>query len=79
MVEFDAEVTDPPSIDTSDPAGTAMSWAGYALVAGMAFVTLGVASNTVAPLIGDLLAAVGLSSGEESSSGGVSIDIAGDA
>lgn len=69
MVEFDADLTDPPGLDTSDAAGSLMDWAGYVLVAGMAFVALGIASNVIAPVFGNLLASLGLTSGEETTSG----------
>jgi len=69
MVNFDADITDPPAVSSSDPAGTLMDWFGYVIVAGMMFVALGVASNVIAPLVGDLLAGLGVSSGEEATSG----------
>lgn len=69
MVKFDGELTDPPAIDTSNPIPTALNWLGYAVVAGVAFVALGIASNIIAPAVGDVFAQVGLTSGEESMSG----------
>lgn len=63
--EFSADITDPPDLDLGSPADSAMNWIGYAIVAGMAFVALGVASNIVAPTIGNTLAGLGLVSGQE--------------
>lgn len=66
MVSFNADLTNPPKVSSSDPGGTAMDWVGYIVVAGLAFVALGIASNVIAPLVGNVLP---LDSGE----GGVTV------
>jgi len=63
MVTFDADVTDPPSVSTSQPVGTLMDWAGYVLVVGLVFVALGISQNVIAPAVGGLMEQAGLSSG----------------
>lgn len=68
-MKFDADITDPPGISTSNPVGSAMDWIGYVIVAALMFVALGVASNVIAPVFGNALASVGLTSGEETTSG----------
>lgn len=73
MVNFDADLTDPPAVSSNDPSGTVMSWVGYVLIAGLAFVALGVASNVIAPAVGNLLSTVGVESGE----GGVTVSTSG--
>lgn len=69
MVSFSGNLTNPPNVSTDNPVGTAKNWAGYVIVAAMAFVGLGIASNVIAPIFGNALAAVGLTSGEETTSG----------
>lgn len=56
MVKLKGEITDPPDLDTSDAAGTAKDWAGYALVIGMAFAVIGVARTSIQPMIEQTLA-----------------------
>ena len=62
MVKFDADITDPPSVDSSNPFGTAINWAGYVIVAALMFIGLGYAQNEIAPMIANLLPG---NSGEE--------------
>lgn len=73
MVKFDADLTDPPAVSSNDPSGTVWGWVGYIIVAGLAFVALGVASNVIAPAVGNMLSTVGLESGE----GGVTVSTSG--
>lgn len=65
MAKFNADLTNPPGIDSNKPVDTGKDWFGYVLISGLAFVALGVASNVVAPAVGNLLSMAGLSSGEE--------------
>lgn len=58
MVKFDGDLTNPPSISTSDATGTAKDWAGYAVVAGMAFAVLGIARTTVQPTLESALSMI---------------------
>jgi len=69
MVEFNADITNPPDVDSGDPTGTVLDWVGYIIVAGLMFVALGIASNVIAPVFGNALASLGLTSGEETTSG----------
>lgn len=73
MVTFNADLTDPPKVSSSDMSGTVKMWIGYVVVAGMAFVALGLAQNLIAPTVGNLLGMVGLQSGE----GGVTVSTSG--
>lgn len=49
MVTFSGNLTNPPSISTSDLAGTVKNWFGFILVVGMAVFAFALAQNTVAP------------------------------
>jgi len=77
MVSFDANVTDPPGLDTSSPVNTLRNWAGYVIIVGMMFVAFAVASNTIQPLIASIVRMVPGVNPDEGG-GGVQIDIAGD-
>jgi len=70
MVSFNADITDPPKISSSDAKGTVMGWVGYVVVAGMMFVALGIAQNVIAPTLGNLFASLGLGSGQETTTPG---------
>lgn len=54
MVTFSGNITNPPSISTSNIGGTAKNWIGYILVAGMAFFALALAQNAVTPRVESL-------------------------
>lgn len=65
MVEFSANPTDPPDIDSDDAGGTVMNWLGYIVVIGTALGALGVAQSTVKPVVEGVLEMVpGLESGD---------------
>lgn len=70
MVTFDADLTDPPGIDTNDWMETVMNWLGYGVVAGLALVVLGLAQQTIAPLFANLLSFI---PGVNPSQGGVPV------
>jgi len=58
MVKFDGDLTNPPSINTSSIGKTAKDWAGFAVVAGMAFAVLGIARSTVQPTLESALSMI---------------------
>jgi len=51
MVSFDADPTDPPGIDTSDPSGTLKGWTGWVVIVGVMFAMLATAQATVTPMV----------------------------
>lgn len=55
MASFSASLTDPPSLDSDDPGGTAVGWVAYTIIAGLAFVALAIARATIAPLVGNTI------------------------
>lgn len=66
MVKFDADITDPPGVDTSSPGRTIKNWAGYAVVAGIGIALLAVGQETVSPVVANFLEMLpGVSAGGE--------------
>jgi len=51
MVKIEADPTDPPGINSSDPSGTVMNWTGWVLIVGVMFAMLATAQATVTPLV----------------------------
>lgn len=64
MVSFNADITNPPSVNSSRLGSTVKNWAGYIVVAAMMFFALGIAQNSVMPLLqGTLGNLLGVNSG----------------
>lgn len=55
MPQFDADPTDPPSIDTSDLSGSAMDWLGWMLVVGVMLAMFAASQATVTPVARSVL------------------------
>jgi len=73
MAKFQASLTEGPTLNTSDPAGSVTSMATYAVGAGMTLFLLGVGRRVVAPVFdGITTAATGgkVSSGDSGASSG---------